>query len=190
MPVCDLWLGNMKIPQASEFKYLGVHINSRLCWKSHIASTIRKANSTLFLLQRGLVGAPTKVKMLSYTSIVRPILEYASQVWSPEFKTLSNQLEKVQRRAIRWAYKIHKFDSVSDAMQKHNITSLFDRRIEADIAFLRRLEFGDYQLKLSNYITGNTAHNTRHGTINPHFRTNVFRNSYYNRIRGEIKFYH
>ena len=84
MPVCDLWLGNMKITQASEFKYLGVHINSRLCWKSHIASTIRKANSTLFLLRRGLVGAPTKIKMLSYTctSIVRPILKYACQVWS------------------------------------------------------------------------------------------------------------
>ena len=82
---------------------------------------------------------------------------------------------------------IHKFDSVSDTMHEHNITSLFDRRIEADIAFLRRLEFADYQLKLSNYIAGNTAHNTKHGTINAHyFCTNVFRNSYYNRIRGEI----
>ena len=100
-----------------------------------------------------------------------------------EFKTLSNQLEKIQRRAIRWAYKIHKFDSVSDTMHGHNITSLFD------IAFLRRLAFGDYQLKLSNYIAGNTAHNTRRGTINPHFRTNVFKNPYYNRIRGEIKLY-
>jgi len=42
--------------------------------------------------------APSNVKSLSNVIYVRPIVEYASVVWSPHTQTLKNLLEMVQRR--------------------------------------------------------------------------------------------
>ena len=42
---------------------------------------------------------PTKT--LAYQTIVRPTLEYSSCIWSPHQKFLREDLEKVQRRAVR-----------------------------------------------------------------------------------------
>ena len=189
IPGITLNLGDAEIPQTDSIKYLGVYIDRDLTWEKHITYVSKKANGTLFLLQRGLAQAPTKMKLLAYKTIVRPVLEYASQVWSPHLKSQSENLQKIQRRAIPWVFRVHKYDSVSDVMRDNEIKSLSDRCTEADVSFLRRLEFGDYQLRLSDYVAANTKHNTRHGTINPHFTTNVFKYPYCNRIRGEIKFY-
>ena len=124
--------------------------------------------------------------MNAFNSVVRPILEYASQVWAPYNTALIKDLDMVQRRAIRWAYRLSKMDSVTDTMQKHNITSLFDRRSELDIQFLRRVEFGDVGVDLADYLTFNTTYNTRHRTINPHLTVNSFKYSYYNRMREHV----
>ena len=77
-------------------------------------------------------------------------------------------------------------DSVTNTMQKHNITSLSDRRNELDIQFLRRVEFGDVGVDLADYLTFKTTYNTRHQTINPHLTVNHFKYSYYNCMREHV----
>ena len=58
--------------------------------------------------------------------------------------------------------------------------SLSDRRTQLDEKFLRRIEFGDYNLKLNDYISFNQTYDARHTTI---------RYSYFNRIPHEVKVY-
>ena len=55
--------------------------------------------------------------MVTFNTIVRPILEYASQVWSPHNAGLAKELEMVLRHAFRWAYRLTKMESVSDPME-------------------------------------------------------------------------
>ena len=53
-------------------KYLGVTIDNRLSWNSHIDSITRKSNNTLSFLRRNLSTCPKDVKNVCYKSLVRP----------------------------------------------------------------------------------------------------------------------
>ena len=45
-----------------------------------------------------------EVKAMAYTTLVRPQLEYASEVWNPYSTTVVNELEQIQRSAARFVY--------------------------------------------------------------------------------------
>jgi hypothetical protein len=84
-------------------KYLGVTINKDLTWTKHINQTIGKASKTLGFLRRNLGRCTTKTKATAYTTLVRPVVEYASPVWDPHQITTTRDIEQVQRRAARFA---------------------------------------------------------------------------------------
>ena len=61
-----------------------------------------RANSPKGFLQRNLTKCPLPVKISCYTTIVRPILEYACTVWPPYHQQNIAKLEMVQWRAARF----------------------------------------------------------------------------------------
>jgi hypothetical protein len=190
LPEFELILDSTSLPKTSQVKYLGVTLDSSLRWNVHITGVIRKANKVLGLLRRSLGNTSSKTCMLSFNTVVRPTLEYASQVWSPHNQNLMQALDMVQRRAVRWAFRLNRMDSVTETMLKHNIISLSERRDVLDLAYLAKVECGLYDIELSDYISFNKEHNTRHGTINPHYTVNVFKYSFYNRMREFVKLRH
>jgi len=84
-------------------RYLGVYINSTLNWTDHTAA---KATRRLNLLCHSLWGCSSLVKSLVYKASVRPVLEYAAQVWNPYTRRNINAWEAVQHRAACWAARI------------------------------------------------------------------------------------
>ena len=80
-------------------KYLGVSICNDLDWGVHINNITSKANKTLGFLRRNMKHCSQKVKILTYTSLVRPVLEYSSPVWDPYKQNQINQIEQIQRKA-------------------------------------------------------------------------------------------
>ena len=95
-PYTRVKLGDNFIPCSDSFRYLGIQIDSSLKWKTHITSVVAKSNRTLGMIKRGLRYAPMKVKLIAYKTIVKPLLEYGSQVWSPHTVYLITNLERVQ----------------------------------------------------------------------------------------------
>ena len=72
------------IPQVDSLRLLGVTLQKTLKWDLHVNNMVSKANSRkyfLVVLKRCGVGLQDLVKC--YCSFVRPILEYAVQVWHP-----------------------------------------------------------------------------------------------------------
>lgn len=90
------------VSQASSYKYLGVHLKHNLSWDMHINTITAKASRSLGYLRRNLWNSPSSLRQLTYETIVRPQLEYASPVWSPHQIYLTNKLESVQNRAARF----------------------------------------------------------------------------------------
>ncbi|XP_067932956.1 uncharacterized protein [Watersipora subatra] len=72
-------LGSEKIPVSNSVKYLEIHIDSNLKWNIHISKVIAKANRTLGILKINLTGAPKKTKLIAFNTMVKAILEYATQ---------------------------------------------------------------------------------------------------------------
>ena len=86
------------------FHVIGVHVkdmfDKNLKWTQHVNMITAKANSVRSLLQRNLAKCPATVKCYCYNIFVRPILEYASTVWSPYHEHNIYKLEMVQRIAV------------------------------------------------------------------------------------------
>ena len=74
-------------------RYLGVKIQSNMSWNKH---------SMLGFLRRNLKVSKEQTKTAAYLSLLRPVLEYCSSVWSPYNKDCINKLEMVQRRTARY----------------------------------------------------------------------------------------
>ena len=84
---------------ADSSKYLGATITD-LSWTNHIQTMPRvaaKGNRTVGFLRRTFRDCTTKVKSTTYTTRVRPTLEYASTAWDPHKQKDAHLLEKVVR---------------------------------------------------------------------------------------------
>ena len=88
-----------ELRNANNYKDLGVIMANDLTWTKHV----HKANKVLRLLKRTVGSKNKDIFSILYKSLVRPILEYASPVWSPHLAKDIHEIEKVQRRASRIA---------------------------------------------------------------------------------------
>ena len=95
-------LGNNIIAKTQCEKDLGVLVNSQLSWHDHIINKVNTANEVLRLMRRSC-GSCVIVDVIRklHVHLVRPHLDYASQVWSPHQAYLSDTVEAVQRRATK-----------------------------------------------------------------------------------------
>ena len=109
-----LTVGGCPIAQVLQFKYLGVIVTSDLSWSSHIHTLCTKVKKIIGLLYRTFYHDASVTSLLKlYVSLIRPILEYACQVWSPHLVKDVEKLEKVKTFALRLCVKQWDLDYVS-----------------------------------------------------------------------------
>lgn len=88
-------------------KYLGVILNKRLKWNTHIDMVCKKGTQTRNFLQRNLRGCTKSTKAKAYKTYINPILNYASTVWNPigdGNQGLRDRIEMIQRKSARFVY--------------------------------------------------------------------------------------
>ena len=85
---------NCNIQTVDHAKYLGVIIDNHLSWSKHISQITKKALSVKAFLQWNFNSCPIPVKAKLYTTLVRPILEFCSTVWSPYIASDIRRLER------------------------------------------------------------------------------------------------
>ena len=75
------------LDSVSSSKYLGVTLNDLLTWNDHIQNTVTSANNTLGFLKRNIRTEDSSIREIAYKTLVRPIIEYSSPVWSHHTKS-------------------------------------------------------------------------------------------------------
>jgi hypothetical protein len=98
-------------------KYLGVTISNDRDWGPHINDITTKANKTLGFLRRNMKNCTRKVKTLTYTSLVRPVVEYSSLVWNPSKNQQISEVEQIQRKAARYIFNDYRDRSPGASME-------------------------------------------------------------------------
>ena len=99
-----LTLNGQPLELVDSFKYLGVTLSSDLSWSLHTNIICNKARKILGLIYRRFYLDSSPATLLNlYTSLVRPIVEYASQVWSHYTACDIARIESVQKFALRMA---------------------------------------------------------------------------------------
>ena len=169
---------NHNIETTDTAKYLGIHINNTLNWNTHINKTAQRANTTSVFFHRNIRTCPRKTKHLAYTTLVRPILEYASIIWDPQTATNIHKLEMVQRRSAR--HIMHNYTrhaSVTTMLQHLNLPTLQQRRQHFKIIMLYRIRHQLANIPTATYITPSTR-NTQHYILH-YARKLVFQTSFF-----------
>lgn len=115
------------IERVSECKLLGVHLNDQLNWDLHIDKIHKKACQRLHFLsclRRSNLNSRDMVRV--FTSLIRPLVEYACQVWHPGLtQQQTDQIELVQERALKMIFSELTYE---DALESANVEKLSVRR--------------------------------------------------------------
>ena len=172
-----------------ESKYLGVVFNNHLTWQNHISATANKASKVLGFLRRNLHDCSTKVKAASYSTMVRPILEYSATIWDPFLKKDKIPLENVQRRAARFATKNYHDRTpgcVDRMLNDLKWESLESRRQNLRLCFLHKINNNIVDIDIANFITyGDTRTRGNQRFKQVHITNKVYFNSFFPRTARE-----
>ena len=100
-----LKMGGVELEYASETKYLGVTLDSRLTWKSHINCKTIAAKKMIYLVNqavRGNWGPAPELSRWALTGVVWPALTYACVCWGHAVKTkwLKKRLDRIDRLGL------------------------------------------------------------------------------------------
>ena len=94
-------------------------------WDTHLNYICGKANRALGFIKRQLGKCTQEVKLKAYLTLVRPHLEYASCAWDPHCGTLIDQLEMIQRKAVRFILnKYARDESVTEMLAELKLCNL------------------------------------------------------------------
>ena len=115
-----------------EEKDLGVTFESNLKFEKHISNIVNKAQRVLSLINHSFDYMERDMFLILYKSIVRPLLEYATCVWSPYLKKDIRKLESVQRRATKLVKDIC-HQSYEDRLRHLGLPTLEYRRDRNDM---------------------------------------------------------
>lgn len=80
LPLMNFRFCGQILENVTSHPYLGVQLDSKLCWKGHIESLVKGASKILGLIRRNFWFCDEKVKTTLYKTMVRPKLEYASSI--------------------------------------------------------------------------------------------------------------
>ena len=89
-------IGKQPVNIVSEVRDLGVIVDPALKFNSHINYIVANANTRASLIHKCLLSHNPQVILRAFKVYVRPLLEYATSVWSPYFNYAIDKIESVQ----------------------------------------------------------------------------------------------
>ena len=132
-------------------KDLGVFIDNKLKFDSHISTKINKANNTLGAIRRSFTYLDSTILLRLYTSLIRPHLEYANPVWNPRYKRDIKNIENVQKRATKMIPELREMP-YKERLIKLKLPTLAYRRLRGDMIEVYKLTQGKYDPDVSNLL--------------------------------------
>ena len=112
-----------------------------------------------------------------YTSLVRPCLEYATQVWNPHLNKDIQNLEKVQKFALKVCCK--QWDlNYAEALEQCLLPELKARRTYLSLCYFYKLINGIFEFPNSPLTVRQLNYPTRSGRTNLYYQPYAHSNSF------------
>ena len=132
-------------------KDLGVLIDNKLDFGKHIHNIVGRANRVLGLVKISFAHMDAYMFLNIYTALVRPLLEYCVQVWSPYKLGYIKLIEGVQRRATKMVPQLKNM-SYEERLEKLGLTSLEERRKRGDMIETYKILTGKENVDKNKYF--------------------------------------
>lgn len=152
-------IGSEQIERVDEIKYLGVIIDDRLSFMSHLDYIKKKLNSKLALFRRLDSDLNAENKILLYKSLVAPHFEYCSSILFCLSDSNIQELQKMQNKFMRNILKMNRFTSSDFMLDALCFQSVKQRLTFNMMKMFYKIENGLMPKYLQRYLKKN---NTRY----------------------------
>ncbi len=131
----NLQVDGVAIERVFENKFLGVIIDDKISWKSHIKYICSKLSRSISVLSKAKHILDYKSLRMLYCSLVLPYLNYCSGVWGNTYKSSIHAIIILQKRAIRIIHNAEYRDHTNILFLNANLLKFMDI-IEYKIALI------------------------------------------------------
>lgn len=182
-------LRNQIINRVENTRDLGVIFDNHLKFDLHIDSIVTKASKALgFVMRTSHSFNDIKVVKILYCAFVRSHLEYASQVWNPQYEVYKSRIEGIQKKFLRYLDFKTRQRSIDykHRCKKYHFLPLESRRNINDTTFLFNLANASIDcpelLSKVHLRTNQLGFRQRSLLHVPFSRTNFRKNSFLTRV--------
>lgn len=180
------FIRDVPIQRVTETSDLGVIMDSKLSFLTHMEFAKKKADNSLAFLKRECYKSlNVENAKLLYNTLVRSHLEYANVIWSPSASTHKSFIESTQKQAVMFMHKdnINRKENnyvlppYQDRCEELGITSLNRRRVNTAVLWIHKILSGRIDCpNIRNQLQLNTGARTLR---NPEFiRIQFSKNNY------------
>lgn len=131
---------------------LGFMISDDLKPSNQCSKVVKTANKLVGFTGRTFEHKWEEVILTLYNSLVRPLLEYCVQFWSPYYRKDIDKLERVQSRVTKMILRL-RCKPYEDRLQERNLFSLSKRRMRGDLLEVFKMFKGFVNVDVNNYFT-------------------------------------
>lgn len=167
-------------------KDLGVTVSHDMKFKDMVAIQTKKANRVLGMIKRNFSCINKEMFTILYSTLVRPHLETAIQVWSPSHIGQKNMIEQVQRRATKLVKELKnmKYDQ---RMEELSLMSTETRRRRGDMILMYKMLNNKLDIVPSSLRLKQDDRTRGHSLQlkKTHSRLDIRKNYFYNRVINE-----
>ena len=107
-------------------KFLGVSIDNKLTWQSHIDLVSLKISKGIGILNRLKSFIPVRILVMLYNTLILPYLTYCNIVWGSAYSSRLKRLFILQKRAIRTVTKSGYCDHTKPLFLRLRTLNIFD----------------------------------------------------------------
>ena len=129
MPNCSIFINGQQVERVCETKFLGVLIDEKLSWKSHISFLKKKISRNIGILRKAKKVLNESTLLNLYYSFIYPYFLYGIEVWGSAYKTNINTLFKLQKRIVRLISNAKYLASTAPLFEKHKLLNIFQLHI-------------------------------------------------------------
>ena len=145
-------LNDCQVVFVNEHKHVGIWLNKKLDWKTHIANLASKANKRMGILRKFKYKMPRVVLNQIYLSYVRPLMEYGGALFANEDEKDLKLLDNIQIEALHIVSGAKKKTSHDLLKKEANWPDLSVRRRFHQIMFLHKVIHNQYPTYLYNSL--------------------------------------
>lgn len=144
----SLKINNTTVIPDKYLKYLGITFNEKCSFVEHVRCTIRKTTNAYNGIRSAILpkaGLSTRIRMLCYKQLLRPILAYGFPAWSTISSAQMEKIRRLERKLLRACIGYRRerdtflFESNSQLYERSEITRIDKHLVIQAVKFLNKM---------------------------------------------------
>ncbi|XP_071945954.1 uncharacterized protein B0403.1-like [Antedon mediterranea] len=145
-------LGDTDLASVTEQSDLGLTVTTDFKFKTHVNKIVAKANGRIAMIRRTFTYLDKEIFIPLYKTLIRPLLEYCVQVWSPNQVGLKKILERAQNRATKLVPELRNLPADERLAMLH-LPTLQERRDRGDLIEMFKIIRGIVNIEANSFFT-------------------------------------